>query len=383
VHFVVAACLLLLGTVSCSAQTDVQMEGVEIQPAFPNLSFERPVDFQQPDDGTDRVFVVEQAGTIYVFENDASVESAEVFLDIEEKVSRQGNEEGLLGLAFHPQFSSNNYFYVYYSAANPRRSVVARYEVDPNNPDRALEDSETILMEIAQPYGNHNGGQISFGPDGYVYIGLGDGGSGGDPQNNGQDPSTLLGSIIRIDVDNPADGQLYGIPNDNPFVDNTEGYREEVYAYGLRNPWRFSWDAETGQMWTGDVGQNAYEEVDIVEKGENYGWNIMEGTHCYEPETGCDRSGLVLPIVEYPREEGVSVTGGFVYRGSDVPALEGKYVYADYASGKIWALTFDDKEAVENELLSNSDLAISSFGVDRESELYICAFDGKIYRFAP
>lgn len=381
VNSLLAICWLLFSTVSCSAQTDVEMDGVQIEPAFPNLSFQRPVDFQYPEDGTNRVFVVEQAGTIHVFEKESSVESTDIFLDIEDKVSRRGNEEGLLGLAFHPEFSANNYFYVYYSAANPRRSVVARYEVDPDNPDRALPNSETILMEIAQPYGNHNGGQISFGPDGYVYIGLGDGGSGGDPEENGQDRSTLLGSIIRIDVDNPSDGRMYGIPDDNPFVDNSEGYREEIYAYGLRNPWRFSWDAQTGQMWTGDVGQNAYEEIDIVEKGENYGWNIMEGNHCFEPDTGCDQSGLVLPVHEYPHEDGVSITGGFVYRGSDVPALAGKYIYADYASGNIWALTFDGTQAVENELLSESNLAISSFGVDRNNELYMCAFDGKIYRF--
>lgn len=378
----IAACLLFV-TTSCDAQTDVETDGVQIEAAFPNLTFERPVDFQHAGDGTNRVFVVEQAGIINLFQNDTSVESAEVFLDIEEKVSRQGNEEGLLGLAFHPDFTDNNYFYVYYSAANPRRSVVARYEVDPDNPNRALENSEQVLMEIDQPYGNHNGGQISFGPDGYVYIGLGDGGSGGDPEENGQDRTTLLGSIIRIDVDNPSNGRQYGIPSDNPFAGNAEGYREEIWAYGLRNPWRFSWDAETGQMWTGDVGQNAYEEIDVIEKGENYGWDIMEASHCFEPESGCDQSGLVLPIVEYPREDGVSVTGGFVYRGSDVPALDGKYIYADYGSGKIWALTVDGKEAVENQLLSNSNLAISSFGVDQNNELYMCAFDGKIYRFAP
>ncbi len=377
----VAAFLLLFITVSCSAQTDVEMDGVQIEPAFPNLSFQRPVDFQYPEDGTNRVFVVEQAGTIYVFENDESVESAETFLDIVENVSRQGNEEGLLGLAFHPEYSTNRYFYVYYSAANPRRSIVARYEADPDNPNQALPGSETVLMEIPQPYGNHNGGQISFGPDGYLYIALGDGGSGGDPEENGQDRTTLLGSIIRIDVDNPSEGRMYGIPGDNPFAGNDEGYREEIYAYGLRNPWRFSWDAETGQMWTGDVGQNAYEEIDIVESGANYGWDIMEGNHCFEPKTDCDREGLVLPIIEYPRSDGVSVTGGFVYRGSDVPALQGKYIYADYASGKIWALTFEENEAVDNELLSNSDLAIASFGVDRDNELYMCAFDGKIYRF--
>jgi glucose/arabinose dehydrogenase len=355
-------------------QEDGQFRLVE---AFPNLSFSRPVDFQVPDDDSDRVFVVEQAGLIRVFEHETDVGGAEVFLDIEERVRDQGNEEGLLGLAFHPDYAENGQFYLDYTASNPRRTVVARYQVDPQEPSRALRDSEEVILEVEQPYGNHNGGQIVFGPDGYLYITLGDGGSGGDPQENGQDPTTLLGTILRIDVDS---GTPYGIPADNPFAGNEDGYREEIFAYGLRNVWRFSFDPQTGRLWAADVGQNAYEEVDIIESGRNYGWDVMEGFHCFEPETGCDESGLTLPVWEYSHDLGSSITGGFVYRGQAVPSLAGRYVFADYVSGRIWAAAFDGED-VEVEQLIDTSLAISSFGVDLEQELYALAFDGNIYRF--
>jgi glucose/arabinose dehydrogenase len=370
-------------TFACSetkTQTPV-LEDVRLEQAFPNLTFERPVDLQHAGDGTERLFVLEQAGVIRVFSDEPSVTRTETFLDIRERVTRANNEEGLLGLAFHPNYSENGQFFVYYSAVGASRGVLARYQVDPDDPDRALEGSESILLEIPQPYGNHNGGQVSFGPDGYLYLALGDGGAGGDPHGHSQNRSTLLGSILRFDVDEASGGHAYGIPPDNPFVGNTEGYREEIYAYGLRNPWRFSWDARTGQLWTGDVGQDRFEEIDIIEKGKNYGWNTMEGSHCYEPPSGCDRSGLELPVLDYPREDGVSVTGGFVYRGSRVPALEGKYVYADFGTGRVWALTFDGKQAVENAVLPTRLVGIASFGVNRHAELFACVFDGKIYRF--
>mgnify|MGYP001262301701 CR=1 FL=1 len=248
----------------------------ELEIAFPNLTFARPVDLQHAGDGSDRIFIVEQAGVIRVFANTSSVATADTFLNIQNRVNDSGNEEGLLGLAFHPNFATNGYFYVNYTASNPRRTVVARYRVSAN-PNRADANSEFVLLTVNQPYENHNGGQLAFGPDGYLYIGMGDGGSGGDPQNNGQDRRGLLGDMLRIDVDNPAGGLNYGIPPDNPFVGNTSGYREEIYAYGFRNPWRFSFDFVTGWLWVGDVGQGSREEVDIVEKGLNYGWRIMEG----------------------------------------------------------------------------------------------------------
>ena len=235
--------------------------------AFPNLSFQDPVGIYHSGDGTDRIFVVEQEGRIKVFDNDSSVTNSEMFLDITSIVDQDGGytEEGLLGLAFHPNYSENGYFYVNYTSHNPRRNVIARYNVSSNNPNQANYQSSMIILEVNQPYTNHNGGQIGFGPDGYFYIIFGDGGSAGDPQGHGQDLSTLLGSLVRIDVDNPSGGLNYGIPGDNPFIAPLTA-RDEIYAYGLRNMWRFSWDFETGFLWGADVGQNAYEEIDIIYK---------------------------------------------------------------------------------------------------------------------
>lgn len=349
-------------------------------PAFPGLSFTRPVDLQYAPDDSERLFVVEQAGVISVFPNNSATTSKKTFLDIREKVDDQGNEEGLLGLAFHPDYKSNGYFYVNYTASNPNRTVISRFKVSGGNPDAAETGSEHVLLTFEQPYSNHNGGQVSFGPDGYLYIAVGDGGSGGDPHDHGQDRTTLLGTILRIDVNKLQNGKQYGIPADNPFAKNNNGYREEIYAYGLRNPWRFSFDSENGQLWTGDVGQNAYEEIDIIEKGGNYGWNTMEGNHCFEPKNGCERSGLKMPVHEYSRGEGISVTGGFVYRGPSLEGLRGKYIYADYATRRVWALDNAESGKPVNTLLFEADFNISSFGVDQNRELYLCGFDGKIYK---
>ena len=372
--------ILLLFAVPARGQNQIVESpdgALQLEEPFPNLRFTRPVDFQTPGDGSDRIFVVEQAGVIKVFDNRSDTGSAGAFLDITSRVRDQGNEEGLLGLAFHPEFATNGYFFVNYTASSPRRTVVARYSVDPNDSDRAL-SSETVILEVAQPYSNHNAGQIVFGSNGYLYITLGDGGGGGDPQDNGEDLSTLLGSILRIDVDG---GSQYAIPSGNPFVGNTEGYREEIYAYGLRNPWRISFDSSTGRLWAADVGQNLYEEVNIIEKGGNYGWDVMEGLHCYEPNTGCNETGLTSPVWEYSHDFGNSITGGFVYRGTLAPSLAGRYVFADYGTGRIWALAWDGSDAAVEEIMDTS-LAISSFGVDEQQELYVLAFNGRIYRFA-
>jgi glucose/arabinose dehydrogenase len=352
-----------------------------VEEAFPQLTFTRPVDFQHAGDGSDRVFVVEQRGVISVLENDAEVAAKTVFLDIEAQVEDEGNEEGLLGLAFHPDYETNGYFYVNYTASNPDRTVISRFQVS-SDQDKANEGSELVLLEFNQPYSNHNGGQLSFGPDGYLYIAVGDGGSGGDPQGHGQNLKTLLGSILRLDVDHPEEGKNYGLPADNPFMDNTEGFREEIYAYGLRNPWRFSFDSENGQLWTGDVGQNSYEEIDIIEKGGNYGWNIMEASHCFKPSENCDTNGLKQPVWEYNRSRGdVSITGGFVYRGPTISELEGLYVYADYVTGRLWSLDVSDPDDPKNAELLQAPFPISSFGTDQDNDLYICGFDGKIYKF--
>ena len=354
-----------------------------IETAFPNLSFSNPVDLQDPRDGTNRLFVVEQAGIIKVFENTSSVSSSSIFLDIRDRVTT-GGELGLLGLTFHSSYANNGYFYVNYTAAGPLRSVIARYSVSTTDLNQPNKGSEQIGLTYDQPFTNHNGGQVSFGPDGYLYIATGDGGSGGDPQNNAQNRSSLLGKILRIDVNNPSGGRNYGIPADNPYAGNSSGFREEIFAYGLRNPWRFSFDAATGTLWCGDVGQSTREEIDIIEKGNNYGWRTMEGSLCFNPPTGCTTTGLSLPVWEYGRSEGYSVTGGFVYRGSRNPQWLGAYLYGDYGSGRIWALRYDGVNPTTNSLIAQIPTnRLSSFGVDRNHELYLCSFDGKIYRFTP
>lgn len=353
----------------------------ELQPAFPGLSFVRPLDLQAPGDGSNRLFVVEQRGLVWVFENDSTVTQKTEFLDIQDRVT-DGGEMGLLGLVFHPAYADSGYFYVNYTASPPTRTVVARYSVSPANPDSAIKESEFVLLEIDQPFANHNGGQLAFGPDGFLYIGMGDGGGAGDSLQNGQNLQTLLGALLRIDADTTTATTNYGIPSDNPFVGNDQGYREEIYAYGLRNPWRFSFDRATGRLWLADVGQSLYEEVDLIEKGHNYGWNIMEGYHCHIPPTGCDTTGLTLPVWEYAHSEGRSVTGGYVYTGSRAPDLAGKYIYGDFVSGKIWSLEYDGVNPPINTELLDAALSVASFGVDEDGELYVCAFDGNVYRFS-
>ncbi len=354
---------------------------VELEPAFPGIEFDRMVFLTYAERESGRLFVVLQPGRIVVFENDPGVESARTFLDIRDRVNDAGNEEGLLGLAFDPAFAENGYFYVYYTASRPRRSVVSRFSVSPDDPNRADPDSELVFLEVEQPYRNHNGGHLAFGPDGMLYVGLGDGGSSGDPRGNGQDTSTLLGSILRIDVSvlNQLGG--YAVPPDNPFAGGEGAARGEIWAYGLRNPWRFSFDRETGDLWAADVGQNLYEEVDIIRPGLNYGWNVMEGSHCFRREN-CDARGLEMPVAEYGRDGGCSVTGGYVYRGRRQPTLYGAYLYADFCSGKIWALRHDGAAVTEQMLIADTGLSISSFGEDPSGEVYVLTFEGAVYRFA-
>ena len=354
-----------------------------LENAYPNLTFTNPVGILHADDGSDLLFVVEQPGRIYVFEDNPDTEEQYEFLDIRNIVNDNQNEEGLLGLAFHPNYEENGYFYVNYTDYGPKRNVIARYNVDPNNPLAADESSAYIILELNQPYWNHNGGQIAFGPDGYLYIIFGDGGSGGDPLEHGQNLNTLLGSLIRIDVDNPSNGLNYGIPPDNPFLD-VPFAQPETYAYGLRNMWRFSWDPVTEWLWGADVGQNAWDEVDIIKPGLNYGWNTMEGNHCFDPPTNCDQTGLEPAIWEYELYTygDCSVTGGYVYRGAQYASIYGKYIYGDYCSGRVWALTYDGINPAQNEELLDTDIYISSFGLDRNNELLVCSLaDGKIYRF--
>lgn len=347
---------------------------------FPNLTFSTPVGVYNAGDGTDRLFVVEQGGVIHVFPNDSSVSSTKIFLDLQDSIIA-GNELGLLGLAFHPHYATNGYFYVDYTRDNPLRTVISRFQVNGTNPDSAVRTGEFVILQQDQPFDNHNGGQLAFGTDGYLYVSFGDGGSGGDPFENGQNKHTLLGKILRINIDSAANGNNYAIPADNPFIDST-GLKKEIFAYGLRNTWRFSID-QTGTLWAGDVGQGLWEEVDTVHNGQNFGWNIMEATHCFNPSSGCNQSGLTLPIHEYDHNGGrCAVTGGFVYRGSNIPSLYGKYIYGDFCSGQIWSLDPRPSGAVNTQLFSNS-TNISSFGVDQNHELYICAHgEGVLYKFA-
>ena len=353
-----------------------------IERVFPDLTFRRLTNLAQPDDGQDMLFVTEQDGQIRNFPARQDVTETVVFLDITDRVNEGGNEEGLLGLAFAPDYRESGYFYVYYSAGNPRRSVVSRFTAGPNDPNRADVSSELIILEVAQPASNHNGGQLAFGPDAHLYIGLGDGGRGGDPFGNGQNAATLLGSILRIDVSAASEEDRYRIPPDNPFV-GVAGAAEEVWAYGLRNPWRFSFDSETGRLWVGDVGQEDWEEVDLVEKGLNYGWNIMEGAHCFRPRTDCDSTGLQLPVAEYSSAEGCSIIGGYVVQSGVLPSIAGAYVYGDFCSGKIWGLRHDGQSITEHLLLVDSDLSITSFGLDLAGELYVLSRDSGIYRLVP
>lgn len=355
---------------------------LQLKVAFPNLTFDQPVEFVSPNDGTSRNFVIAQKGKIHVFKNDANIKSAPVFLDITNNVT-SGGERGLLGLAFHPNFKSNGYFYVNYTRGGKNlQTAISRFQVSKANADVADPTTEEVLLTYDQPYSNHNGGKLDFGKDGYLYIAVGDGGSGGDPHNNGQNKSVLLGKILRIDVNKQDQNLKYSVPADNPFKGNKEGFREEIFAYGMRNPWRFSFDKTTGDLWAGDVGQNKIEEVDIIKKGQNYGWRVMEADECFK-SNNCNKAGLTLPVWSYQHgsETGLSITGGHVYRGKRLPALVGKYVYGDYVTGNIWTL-HNQRGKYENTFLIKHQGTISSFGEDANNELYVCSYnDGKIYTF--
>lgn len=349
--------------------------------AYPKLTFSAPVEYTYANDGTNRVFVVEQAGRIRVFDNNENAATAGTYLDIRNEVE-YGGEMGLLGLAFHPKFKENGFFYVNYTKANPLETVVSRFKVSSASASEVDPASEVVLFKFSQPYSNHNGGKVLFGPDGYLYVATGDGGSGGDPLDNGQDRGSWLGKVLRVDVDAKDKGN-YGIPADNPYKGNKEGLREEIFAYGLRNPWRISFD-EKGQLWAGDVGQNKLEEVDIVTKGGNYGWRIKEGQADFKSSAKGSGNGTIDPIWQYNHDNGdVSITGGLVYRGAANPVLRGKYVYADFASGRVWALTQNGAKAASNQEIVARAGSISAFGEDQKNEMYLCDLgSGKILKLA-
>jgi glucose/arabinose dehydrogenase len=334
-----------------------------------------PVGMESAHDQSGRFFVPQQGGVIRLVQN--GTVNATPFLDISGLVE-SGGEKGLLGLAFHPSFSTNRKFYVDYTRRNGTQlqTVIAEYLADSANPNVADPSSERILLVIDQPFDNHNGGQLAFGADGFLYIGMGDGGSGGDPHNNGQNTNALLGKILRVDVNTTTAGKQYGIPAGNPFASG--GGAPEVYAYGFRNPWRFSFDTANARLFVGDVGQDAFEEVDIVESGKNYGWNIMEGTHCYNA-TNCSSAGLTPPITDYSHSEGESVTGGFLYRGKAIPGMVGRYIFGDFVSGKIWVLTPNGANW-DRTLSLSTGRGISSFARDDDGELYVVDYSGSVLK---
>jgi len=409
-----AAIFFLLATVVVAQP----LPKVGLRQVFSNLKTERPVWMSEAPDGSRRMFIVYQPGKILVVKKGSDGGDAKEFFNIEDRQPNFDNEDGLLSLAFHPGFATNGLFYVYYNQKNssgqnpkplnfPFRSVISEFKVSAADPDRADLKSERILLEVPQPFGNHKGGQVSFGPDGYLYIGLGDGGAADDPFNSGQNVATLLAKILRIDVNAKTANAFgdrnrhleYGIPRDNPFVNEPNmgerGARKEIYALGLRNPWRYSWDSKTGDLWAGDVGQNLWEEVDLITNGGNFGWNVREGAHHFKP--GPAGARYSEPVIEYPHRPnlqpqamfpdhsvGLCVIGGYVYHGKQSPALEGVYLYGDYNLGTIWGFRYDraaHKVTAHGTLLDQKK-NIASFAEDLEGEVYALTQDGQIYMIA-
>ena len=385
---VLAACPLR------AAEVDTSTIKVGLRRVFPEVQIKRPIVVTHANDGSDRIFIASQLGKIHVLENDEEADESTLFLDIQKQVVYidKKNEEGLLGMAFHPDYRKNGQFFVYYTTTTaPHVSVISRFRVSKDDPNKADPDFEEEILRIPQPYWNHNGGRICFGPDGYLYIGLGDGGSGNDPHGNGQNLKTWLGSILRIDVDRKDGGRGYAIPADNPFV-GRKGAKPEIYAYGIRNAWGMGFDQETGLLWAADVGQKLWEEINIIRKGGNYGWSVREGLHKFGPNGVGPRKDLIEPIWEYPHEEkqgtvggqfGKSITGGRVYRGKSLPHLNGYFVYADYVTGKVYALKYDGKTVTENRSICSSNLPVMVFGEDAQGELYYTTPIGAIFKLVP
>jgi glucose/arabinose dehydrogenase len=376
---------------------------IEAVVAFPNLKWTgwnnetetgkanplRPIQLTHAGDGSNRNFVATQHGVIHVFPNDQKATKTSVFLDIHERVtySDKTNEEGFLGLAFHPKYKTNGEFFVFYTIKTPKlTNVISRFKVSKDDPNKADPNSEEEIFRITRPYWNHDGGTLVFGPDGYLYFALGDGGLGGDPHNNGQNLDSYLAKVLRIDVDSRSEGKKYGIPKDNPFVGKPNA-KPETWAYGLRNIWRMAFDPKTGQLWAADVGQNLFEEIDIIVKGGNYGWRLREGLHPFQPGAFEARGDLIDPIWEYHHEVGNSITGGGIYRGKRLPELDGAYLYGDYVRSKIWALRYDEakKRVVANQPIAGPGLPLFSFGEDEQGEMYFLTstLSGRgIYGFA-
>jgi len=349
----------------------------KLQNFFPGISFRRPLAMLPHPDRPNLWYIVEQKGKIFLVETKGSTPKKTLFTDISQKVDARKNESGLLGMAFHPNFSTNGYVFLSYTRSGDGQSslisTISRY-ISPDNGMSLDNSSEKQVLSLRQPYANHNGGNIVFDANGYLMIGWGDGGAAGDPKNHAQNTRSLLGKLLRIDINTT---KPYTIPEDNPFVGD-ENYRPEIYAWGLRNPWRWSFDKKNAELWLADVGQNEWEEINVIDAGKNYGWNILEGNHCYN-SAACDTSKYESPVYEYNHDEGCSITGGYVYRGSKLANLQGQYVFGDYCSGKIWALDTTSTGTFQRRLMIKSDLNIASFSQGNDGEIYVIHHGGQIY----
>jgi len=366
---VISALIFTIGFSKIStAQVQIELEEI-------SSDFARPVFLTHAGDGLGRLFVVEQEGRVRIIENGEILESP--FINIQPRVGF-GNERGLLSIAFHPDYATNGRVFADYTNTNGD-TIVSEFAVSDSDPNMVDPESETILLQVVQPTAIHNGGQLHFGPDGMLYISMGDGGGPIDPDGNGQNKENLLGAVLRIDIDSEFP---FAVPADNPFVD--EDGRDEIWAYGLRNPWRFSFDQLTGKLFLGDVGEGRFEEVDLIVRGGNYGWNTMEGNACFNPRVGCDPSGLVRPIAEFVQtaenDFRGAVIGGYVYRGSQFPDLFGLYFFGDLNSGRIWSLEEITEENYLMREVLDTDMLITSFGEDEDGELYVMNLAGQVFR---
>ncbi len=361
-----------------------QLPQLRFEPVHENTKFNEPVQVVFDGAHADVMYVVEKDGRVIQVSLDRWANEQKVFMDITDRVSVRNAEEGLLSLAFHPNHKDNGQLVVWYTARNPRRTILSRFTLDKET-QTIRPDSEEELFSVKQPWGNHNGGTVLFDDQGFLYVSIGDGGSGNDPYGNGQNKSTLLATIVRIDIDTPSGDLKYSIPPDNPFV-NEKQARGEIWAYGLRNVWRMSFDRKTGELWAGDVGQNKWEEIDIITRGGNFGWNAREGKHPFLKATLV--ANCIEPVHEYGRSFGGSITGGHVYRGSNIPEIVGMYIFADYMSEKVWLLSkqHETETRLAIQIAKETPIAISSFGETPTGEILACGFaspytkKGKIYR---